>query len=153
MKPKNNQTQPQMDMDLKLSGIPFLQRLRFRSKKMSRLLDQFIYWRSALLWFVIFINTALPLLMTAFLYKHIRNLPSEVILLHFSQDTEYRFINTSDLTIVILVNLFIQCGAAIIGSKLYFKLKQVSILILLCSILSAILTYISIYKTLMMFLL
>lgn len=140
----------QIDLDLEYKGIAFFQRLRLKVKRISLILDQFSFWRSALLWFVIFINTALSIYTTVFIYNNQEILPPTIPLLSFIQNPEQQFIKITQISLIIIGNLTIQFISIIISARNFFKLKYISHMILVSSLISTIILFISIYKTLIM---
>jgi len=139
-----------MNMALEHRGFALFQRLGSKLRRISLILDQFSYWRSALLWLVIFINTTFSIYTTIFIYNNQQNLPSTIPLLFFIQNPEQQFIKTTQISLIIIGNLAIQLISISISAKNFFKLKYISHMILVCSLSSTIILFVSIYKSLSM---
>lgn len=137
-------------MNLKYKGIPFIQSLIHKMRNFSIILEQFNYWRSGLLWFVIFTNLAVSILVAYKIYSFQADLPKELPIILSQQTSESKFISTPYILIALSVNIAIQIISIAIGGKLYFRLKHVSFFILVCSTVASALFFLSINKSINM---
>lgn len=146
MKNKADKKEPQIDMGLKYHGIPFIQKFLYRIRRFSIFLDQFNYWRLPLLWLLIFLTAASSAILTLYLFTNIENLPEQLPLLNSLSTPKDRLFYSSQITILLMINISIQIVTVIIGMKLFFKSKQITTMLLIISVLASIFLFIGIFK-------
>ncbi|MBN2101111.1 hypothetical protein JW710_04465 [Candidatus Dojkabacteria bacterium] len=149
MKKKQIKEKPsQLGLGIKYKGSPFLQRVSLRYRRISRIMDQFSYWRSPVLWLAIFLNTSLSIITAVYFYNNITKIPSSIALFYYYQSPSKRFINSTNVILIVLTNLIVQLFAIIVGGRLYFKSKTLAYFIQTISIITTLALFISIYKPL-----
>jgi hypothetical protein len=140
--------QPQIQMGLKFSGSSLFKKIRYKLSSISTLLDQYMFWRSPLLWFIVFVNAGSTIFATTWLYSNLDKLPDQIALFYYHFDQSNRFLNTQDLTSFIFLNVFIQAVMIIIASKVSQRFKPLSTFLLTCAAITSITFYIALYKAL-----
>lgn len=145
---KKSKKESQMEMGLRYSGSNLFKLIRYRLSKISTLLDQYMFWRSPLLWFVIFINIGATVFSTTWIYSNITKLPDQVALFYFNFDQSNRFIEIPDLVTFIFLNLGLQVVTVMLASKVSTRFKPLSSFLLTCSAITSLAFYIALYKAL-----
>jgi hypothetical protein len=148
LKPKVSRKQTQISMSLKFPGSNLFKQIKHRFSKISTLLDQYMFWRSPLLWFIVFVNAGSTILITTWIYSNLDKLPDQVSIFYYHFNQSSRFIETTDITSFIFLNIFLQIVMILIASKVSQRFKPLSTFLLTCSTITSITFYIAIYKSL-----
>lgn len=139
---------PQIEMGLKYSGSSLLGAVHFRLKKFSTLFNQFIFWRSPLLWFIVFVNASATTFLTTWIYANMDKLPSEITFHYYLFEQSAKFITITDTINKIFVHIFIQFVTLIIASRISPRFRQLSTFILVCSAITSLAFFLALYKAL-----
>ncbi|MDD3661482.1 MAG: hypothetical protein PHG63_00265 [Candidatus Dojkabacteria bacterium] len=148
--PKNKkQKDTQMPLHLRYSGIRVLDVLRFKISRTAVLLDHFSFWRSPLLWLIIFINITVSYLCLAYLFRR-PDLPPAIPLLYFSHETSTVQVTQSTVYTLFFAHLVVQALVLYSAARLFYKVKHVSFFILISALLTAFLFYTTILKSILL---
>lgn len=149
---KSRNEAKQIPLGIKQKGIPFIQRFIYRMRKTSLLLDRFAYWRSPLLWLVIFINLVCGIALIVIMFQNWGLLPQQIPILYYHQTQELRFISPTLIVEIIFIQVFLQFVTLILGGRIVYKYKRISIYTLIISCISSVAFFASVYKAISMFL-
>ena len=149
----NKDTKNQQEkLDLKYSGFPFIERINHRIGKYYVVLDQFNFWKSSSLWVVIFLNIIGSFFVINLVLSNAGSIPQQIPIFFYLKSMDSRFIDLNTLLILIASNIFIQLFTIYISNKTYFKMRNLSVIVLITLIISSSLFYLSIFKSLRMLL-
>ncbi len=143
-KPKK---ETQMKLGIKYHGIPFFQRIKSRVWKTSVVLEQFVYWRSPLVWLSVFVNASFSILVATWFFSKTDVMPPFVPLFYYFHEIERTMIASSYIPLIIGVNVLMQLLLMIINAKIFLTSRGLSRFLMCCTTLIALLFYAAIYKT------
>ena len=145
---KSKKKQTQIKMGLKYSGGSIFKRIRYRISKFSILLDQYMFWRTPLLWFDIFLNVTATILSTTWIYSNWDKLPDKVSLWYYFFDDIKRFNSSTDIINLIFIHLAIQTVSLLLAYKISPRFRPLATFLLVCICIASLSFYIAIYKSL-----
>ncbi|MFH1547135.1 MAG: hypothetical protein ABIC57_01460 [bacterium] len=140
--------QKQIKMGLKYTGGNIFQKIQFRISKFSTLLDQYLFWRTPILWFDVFINIAASIFVTTWLYTNYNNLPEDVSLWYFFFDESRRFVSLTEIINLVFIHLLIQAITLLIAYKVSSRFRPLANFLLVCICIASLTFYIALYKSL-----
>lgn len=143
---KKSKKQAQLKMGLKFPGSSIVKAIQDRLSKISTLLDQYMFWRSPALWFIIFINVGASIFYSTWIFSNSDKLPEEIALFYYNFDPAERFMAIDDIPGLIFVNILIQAITIILTSKVSSRFKPLSTFMLTVSSLSSVSFYLALYK-------
>ena len=146
METKRKNDEPQIKMGLKFSGSKVLEYLRHRLRTVTTLLDQYTFWRSPILWLILFMNVVFTyVILTQILKTNL--LPPSIPLFYYTSKSAPLLIEVDIIPYIIVIYLSLQMIGIFVASKLYFRLKTLSTFTLLVCILATFLFYLALYKS------
>lgn len=145
MTPRPPKKEPQLVLGLKYSENRFLRFFLYRAQKFTLLLDQLSFWRSPILWLLIFTNGMLFYLLYPSLISE--KLPPGIPIFNYALTTNSVLFPSENLFYFLGAFLGAQLFSVYIASRTYYRLKQLSLFILLSSILSTFLFGVTMYKS------
>ena len=137
---------PQMSLGLEYSGNRLLQFLSFRTKKYVNIIEQFSYWRSPLVWLLIFLNVVFAYSLISFV-SGTAGIPPEIPLFPFSPQIDGVMFDTSLVSTLVIIFGLTQFIVILISFRLYYKLKDLSQFVLAISALLTVLFFLALYKS------
>ena len=140
--------QTQIKMGLKYTGGSIFKKIQFRISRFSILLDQYMFWRTPLLWFDIFLNVAASIFATTWIYSNTDKLPGEVSLWYYFFEDIRRFSSSTDIISLVFIHLTIQMITLVIAYKISPRFRPLATFLLVCICITSISFYIAIYKSL-----
>lgn len=148
MKPekKHNEKEPQLELGLTVPGNQFAARVKHRTRYVVLLLEQFSYWRSALLWFLILTNVVCSYALFSIL-KTVEGVPPTIPLLYYADSTSGILVETHVIPYFTAIYLGIQCFIIFLCFRLHFKVRALSQFLLIISILLTVLFFAGLYKS------
>ena len=146
MSKTKNQSKPQLKLGLGYSGSKFFQFISYRIKRYVVLLEQFSYWRSPLVWLLIFLNVVFSYAIISF-SSSAHSLPPEISLFHYAGRLQDILFDSSLIPILVVIFGLIQFIVLLISSHIHYKLRDLSQFILAISVLLTILFFLSLYKS------
>ncbi|MBN1618105.1 hypothetical protein JW887_02060 [Candidatus Dojkabacteria bacterium] len=149
-KNSKQEIETQLDLGIKYKGNPLIDRFKNDARKKLRILELFIYWRSAILWFLFFLNTVAPYFLYTKFAEKLSKLDYKFPLFYYLPVKKDRLITKEDLLFFLITFAIVQLVGVALGSKVYFKSKDISYLLIITQILSSIFVYLGLYKSLLM---
>lgn len=148
MKKNKEDKEKQLPLEIEYKGNKTFERLHYKSSKIFVILDQFAFWRSPLLWLLIFVNLGLSY---AFLHLYYSvDTPPAIPFLYYIPDDNDVLVPTVSLPLFLLAHSVLQFICVYISAKMYYKLKHYSRFIILASILVTLFFYTTMFKSLML---
>ncbi len=148
MTASKSKSEPQLQLGLHFSGLRLLEYIRFRFKKLLIFLDQLSFWRAPALWLIFFLNGTASYMLFNTIRSERSVLPPNIPLLFFADTTYGSLLSTDSLMHVLIIQLLFQLLIVILAFRISLRLKQLSKFMLIISILSSTLFYITLYKSL-----
>lgn len=145
MTPKNRNKEPQLALGLKYSENRIIRFILYRARRISLILDQLTFWRSPVLWLLLFLNGVLIYSLLPLLTSD--KLPPDVPIFYYGLTTETILFPSDWLEYLFAGFLATQFVSILVSSGLYYRLKQLSFFILLSSILTTFLFGITVFKS------
>jgi hypothetical protein len=146
MRKDKEEKEKQLPLEIEYKGNKTFERLHYKSSKLFIILDQFAFWRSPLLWLLIFVNIGLAY---GFMHLYLSiEAPPAVPLLYYLSDDKDIPVPALSLPLFLLVHSVLQCTGVYVSARMYYKLKQYSRFIMLASILVTLLFYATMFKSL-----
>jgi len=139
--------QPQIQMGLKFSGNSVIKVLQYRITRLSAILDQYLFWRTPLLWFNIFLNVAASTYTLTWLYSNLDKLPREVSLWYYFLEESNRFYSSSNIPELLIVNAVFQAISLLLAHKVSQRFRPLSMFLLICICIASITFYLALYKS------
>lgn len=148
MKKDKEEKEKQLPLNIEYKGIKTFERLHYRSSKIFAILDQFAFWRSPLLWLLIYVNLLLSYIFLRHYYTV--DTPPTIPLLYYLPNDNDILVSSSSLPLFLLAHSVLQFTGIYISAKMYYKLKQYSKFIILASLLVTLFFYTAMFKSLIL---
>lgn len=135
----------QLTLGLSFRNSRFAEYVRYKITKLLILLDEVTFSRLPVLYLVIFIDATLGYWLY-FIVLGSQKLPPYFPILYFSPQVD-TLTATSDMLNLFFFLLSLHFLSIYVSSRIFYKLRQLSILLLLCCILTSVLFFITVYKS------
>lgn len=145
MSNKKDVKDPQLSLGLSFRNSRLAEYLRYKITKLLILLDEVSFSRLPILYLVIFIDATLGYWLY-FVVLRSRQLPPYLPILYFSPQVN-TLTATNDLLNLFFFLIALHLLSIYVSSKIFYKLRQLSNLLLLCCVLTSILFFITTYKS------
>lgn len=148
-KKSKREKEPQLRLGLEYSGNKLFDYLRYRINKWIIVLDQFSFWRSPLLWLVIFMNGTFTYGVFHLLLTE-RSFPPTIPLLYYLPDPSAALFSVTQIPYLILFYLIGQAILVYLSARLFYRAKDLSSFTLFTASLITLLFFVTLYKSILL---
>lgn len=145
MNQNHKDSDPQLPLGLSFKSSRLIEYLKYRVNKVLVFLDEISFWRLPVLYFVLFIDgTVAYWIIFTVLRWH--QLPPQIPILYFSPQVN-TLTATSDILTLFLFLMVLHVLAIYVSAKLFYKFRQLSVFLLIGCVLSSVLYFLTLYKS------
>jgi hypothetical protein len=146
MKEDKKQREKQLSLGIEYRGNKTVERIHYKSRRIFLLLDQFAFWRSPLLWLLIFVNAGLGYLFLSLFFS--ADTPPTIPLMYYLANESDALVPAISLPFFVAAHFVLQAAGVYVAGRMYYKLKQYSRFLLMASIVVTMLFYATMFKSL-----